>query len=155
MELAHFLSLIQYEVLKSFDFSGQMQSELNQETNSEIQLALEAVDVEIPLIFDTAQKKINIKDIPAKSSGIASVGITQIDVPFTRDIQKTMQSAGALNLASVPKKTAKRAKAKAPKDTVLGDVVNVSVANPASKRDESFDPNLIGKIRLVIKPVIK
>ena len=38
---------------------------------------------------------------------------------------------------------------------IVGDIINVKVANPDMKKDDSFDSSLIGKIKISIKPVLK
>ena len=62
MELSYFISMLQYEVLKSFDFSKEFQNEIEEEVNSQIQLSIDCAEIEIPLIFNSSKKEVKLKD---------------------------------------------------------------------------------------------
>ena len=51
MELSYFISMLQYEVLKSFDFSKEFQNEIDEEINSQVQLSIDNAEIENSLSF--------------------------------------------------------------------------------------------------------
>lgn len=153
MELSYFLSMMQYEVLKSFDFNSLMQDEMKTSSDSLIQLAIETAEIEIPVIFNSSEKEIKIdQDLDEKESSVKS----NIEFPFSTSIKnlkieksKKLLKNDVMNYQTSKKKSVDK------KTTVTGHVIGVNVANPNSKIDDSFDSSLIGKIKLVIKPVLK
>lgn len=159
MELSYFLSMVQYEVLKSFDFNSYMQDELGDAAESPIQLAIQAAEVEIPVLFDTKEKEIDLKKIDQYIANHSKHMKTNIEIPFSSSISKLKvdlnnpkgkqaEHSGSKKQKGIDKSGKSSTKQK-------GRVISVQVANQRSKIDETFDPNLIGKIKLIIKPVVK
>jgi hypothetical protein len=142
MELSHFLSLAQYEVLKSFDFSSFMQDEEQDNTSAQIQLALESVELEIPLIFDTTTKELDLVELKKENHRTK----THIDLPFNTNVSM-------MKLNQPLKQDAK--KAKGAKDKVKGETITVEVANAKTKEDSNLDSSNIGRIKVIIKPMLK
>lgn len=158
MELSYFLSMVQYEVLKSFDFNSLMQDEMKVASDSPIQLAIEAAEIEIPVIFNSSVKEIKIENSDISDDKESSVK-SNISFPFSTSIKdlKIEKSKMMLKKEVMDYKISqKKATTKKNTDkTITGHVIDVEVANPNSKRDDSYDAGLIGKIKLIIKPVVK
>ncbi|AFL82012.1 hypothetical protein Aeqsu_2557 [Aequorivita sublithincola DSM 14238] len=147
MELSNFISMIQYEILKSFDFASIMQDNIQENETTKIQLAIETAEVEIPLIFDSKKITTTLKNDKLDNKYIAK---TSIDIPFNTDLSKLkVQKPSMVNLDSVKKSSAIRS------TKTEGDVILVKIANSDSKKDSDFDKSLIGKIKLTIKPILK
>jgi hypothetical protein len=86
MELSYFLSMVQYEVLKSFDFNSLMQDEMKVASDSPIQLAIEAAEIEIPVIFNSSVKEIKIENSDISDDKESSVK-SNISFPFSTSIK--------------------------------------------------------------------
>jgi hypothetical protein len=172
MELSHFVSMVQYEILKSFDFSKYLQDEIETEVDQPIQLAIEVAEVKIPLVFDIGEKTFNVDEISKEIEERNLYTKTHLDMPFSKNISDLKigknlphkMSAKPANLKEVEASAQKVKNPKTPtkvdsnsdnEEMTTGNTIEVQVANPSSKRDEGFDASLIGFIRLVIKPVIK
>ncbi|WP_042492017.1 hypothetical protein [Aequorivita sublithincola] len=139
--------MIQYEILKSFDFASIMQDNIQENETTKIQLAIETAEVEIPLIFDSKKITTTLKNDKLDNKYIAK---TSIDIPFNTDLSKLkVQKPSMVNLDSVKKSSAIRS------TKTEGDVILVKIANSDSKKDSDFDKSLIGKIKLTIKPILK
>lgn len=169
MELSYFISMVQYEVLKSFDFNTYLQNEIETDEQAQIQLAIEAAEIEIPLVFGTVEKEINTTDLENQKTGVHERLKTHIDIPFSKkvaDIKYSNSIKADINLTDpsdqpkldkTKKSTAKTKQTSTNEENkkLVGKVVTVEVANQNSKRDEHFDPSVIGKIKLTIKPVTR
>ena len=169
MELSYFISMVQYEVLKSFDFNTYLQNEIETDEQSQIQLAIEAAEIEIPLVFGTLEKEINSSELENQVSEVNKRLKTHIDVPFSKkvaDMKVDNSIKAGINFKDRADQqkldTTKKSTAKLDQNSsndentkLVGKVITVEVANQNSKRDEKFDPSVIGKIKLIIKPVTR
>ena len=84
--LSEFLSLIQFEIQKSFDFSEQLMHELGEDQNHQLQLAIDTIDLDLPVLFELGEAEIAEEpDEPDKSAldnRKAGLAITRLDAPF-------------------------------------------------------------------------
>jgi len=157
MELSHFLSLLQFEVLKSFDYAVQMNNEWG-DTNSPVQLAMDTAEIEIPLMFNCEKKNLNTERLTRILHTDKNIREMKLDFPFNPAIKPmvlckdtTLSEKNIQPQKIKSKKLDKKRKSK----KVKGDVITIQVANQNSKMDKSFDRELIGRIKIVIRPVMK
>lgn len=152
MELAHFLSMVQFEVLKSFEYASQLQEGLNAETGSEIQLGMQGATIEIPVILDTQVKQVDLESIELQTPSNKRVSITHLDMPFSKQLPQLHER---MKVSNGPiKDVNKEEKKKKKKKKINGEVITIKVAGPNTMREEGFDPALVGKISLEIKPIM-
>jgi hypothetical protein len=129
MEIKDFLVMLQYEVQKSFDFVDATKGIKDSEA-SVLHIALEKVEVELPVTFSS--KEIVYK--PAESTHF-SPAVKRLKLPYH---EKTV-----IDKLYLPRKELK------------GSSINVEIIGPNESIDEKYSSELIGRIKVTMKPILK
>ena len=155
MELSYFISMLQYEVLKSFDFTKEFQNEVEKEGDSKIQLSINSAEIEVPIVYSTSKKETKVND--EKDEKDFKIQKTRHELPFNPSVSIWRKKDALGKFKPINKDALRKETNQSKKEVekVEGDIIEVQVANPDMKKDDSFDPLLIGKIKLCIKPVLK
>ena len=134
MELSELLALLHYEIQKSYDFAEHIARGEAGPTTSVLQVALERVELDIPVSIAEGERAFN------RSS---------------KQMQKLPTYAKRFLLPYSPEQLAVIKKGGIPKGEVVGRTLDIQLIGPAEKIDETRNAENIGRLRIVLKPVIK
>jgi hypothetical protein len=121
--------MLQYEVQKSMDFIDATRMTTNPELPS-LHISLESVELELPILLSEADLTFD----PKEYKGTAEV-IKRLEMPYT--------PKNAVERGSIPRKS------------VAGKGVEAQIIGPLEKLDEKVQKEYIGRVKVVLKPVVK
>jgi hypothetical protein len=129
MDLSELVVLLHYEVQKSYDFVEAVSRTEADGNASVLHLALEQVEIDLP------------------------ASLEEVDSIF--DPQKVIELPLSTKLLKVPY-TPESATQKGwlPKKAVIGKAVSVKSVSPIEKPDQRVAAETIGRIRVILKPII-
>ncbi len=129
MEMREFLAMLQFEVQKSFDFVEETKGVKDRDIST-IHIALEKVEVDLPVTF--SPKEISYK--PKELKGIDPI-VKRLRLPFH---ERTVTDKFYI-----------------PRNELKGHSIEVNIIGPNEKLDEKYATELVGRIKVVMKPVLK
>ena len=130
MKFNDLLMLLQYETQKSYDLVDSIAQSGDQKNDLNIRIAMESVEIEIPVIFYEGDAKYDPADNKDQPDNLK-----HFSVPYT---VKTTVNRRVL-----------------PREPVSGKVLETRIIGPPEKTDDNYSAETIGRIRIVLKPVIK
>lgn len=151
LPLSELIALIQFEVQKSFEFSEQLMFDLSGKQESVLQLAVDVVELDLPVRFSMGSRPIGAAT--SVSPVKANLVLQQLDAPFLgRLTADSLRPQEAVDSDVNPSRKVRSAKPEAPKEAkeLLLEVGGEALATGDAKM---MFP--IGKLRLVLKPVMK
>jgi hypothetical protein len=134
MDLSELLGLLQYEVQKSYDFAAELAKAGASPTASVLQVALERVEVDLPVLLSQSEVTFN---------------------RASRDLQPVPTFAKAFRLPYAPERVSLLARGRVPKGEVKGKTLTVELVGPREKLDEETGEERIARLRVVLRPVMK
>ncbi|MFZ5354053.1 MAG: hypothetical protein ACOZCL_15215 [Bacillota bacterium] len=129
MNMHELILMLQYEVQKSLDFIDSTSGKKTDDT-SILHISLERVEMELPISI--SEKEV-IFD-PKALKGMPQV-YKRLQLPYT--------SAAAEGKTYIPKKVVK------------GRGIETKILGPIDKLDDKLEKEFIGRIKVVMKPIIK
>ncbi len=129
MQIHDLLILLQHEVQKSLTFIDETRG-VKDPTMSAIHISLESVEIELPIVMSEAELTWD----PNEFKGLAN-SIKRLKMPYTPE--------SAVTRGQVPRKK------------VLGKVVDAQIVGPIEKIDERTQKEYVGRIKVVLKPILK
>lgn len=130
MNLSELLVLLQYEIQKSYDFVEEITRVEEDKKISVLHLALERIEMELPITLREAYtlfepEKVKELPLPAK----------KLQLPFK---PRTASDRG-----------------KVPEKRFAGKIISAKLIGVADKIDRRAAPERIGRIRLVVRPILE
>ncbi len=159
--------MIQFEVMKSFDFNSVFQQSIKEQEGIPIHLAMECADIEIPVVFNSILSEVDKEQIEDALNINSSAAVT-LDTPYISTIQQintkpAVSSEGEKAPIVTEDASIKKIQKKGKKDPDTGDSeggntisassIGVEIANPEMKLDQNFDSSFLGKIKITIRPI--
>ena len=130
MQLSELLVLLQYEVQKSYDFVHAItRAEVNKDT-SVLHISLERVEIDLPVSLEEREASYNPKQFKSLPEAVK-----RLNVPYSPE--------SAARKIPIPHKEVK------------GKSIHMNIVGPTEKIDETVTKEKIGRIKVVLKPVIK
>jgi hypothetical protein len=134
MDLSELLGLLQYEVQKSHDFAAELARAGASPTASVLQVALDRVEIDLPVVVTEGETTFN---------------------RAARELQSVPTFAKAFRLPYAPERVSSLPRGKVPKGEVRGKTLVVELVGPREKLDEEVREERIGRLRVVLRPVMK
>lgn len=132
MEIAELILLLRNEVQRSYDLIDDSVSENSQ---SGVYISVERMEIDIPVVLSSSKKKVSVSALKKKS-----LIIQKFEMPF--------------RLAAIEKKGKLDYLAKLNQAQMTGDSIHIEVINQSKKTSDVGIEN-IGRIKLVLKPIVK
>lgn len=129
MQIHDLLIMLQHEVQKSLTFIDETRGVKDPEVSA-IHISLESVEIELPI----AMEEVDLTWDPEELKGLPN-SIKRLKMPYTPET--------AVTRGQVPRKK------------VLGKVVDTKIIGPIEKIDERTQKENIGRIKVVLKPILK
>lgn len=133
MEIAELILMLRNEVQRSYDL---IEDSVAENGNSGVYINVERMEIEIPIQMTASQKKVNVAALKKKS-----FNIQKFELPFL--------------LAALEKKGKSDFLEKLNKPEVVGNSIQIEVVNQFDKKDSNLTSQNIGRIRIVLQPVVK
>lgn len=130
MDFSELLNLLHYEVQKSYDFVHAITRAEGDKNTSVLHIALERVEIDLPVTLEERDAVFE----PKKLKGLPKA-VKKLNVPYS---EKT--AADKIHL---------------PRKEVKGKAVSMKIIGPIEKIDERVSKENIGRIKVVLKPIIK
>jgi hypothetical protein len=130
MDLSELLTLLQHEIQKSYDFVEEITRSEEDEDRAVLHIALEKVEIELPIILKEEYQTFDpekIRDLPLPAR--------RLIVPYK------------------PQWTKKRAYV--PEEKYRGKIISAKLVNATEKIDREMDKEKIGRIKVVLKPILE
>ncbi len=133
MEIAELILLLRNEVQRSYDL---IEDSVADNGNTGVYINVERMEIEIPIQMTAIEKKVDVVALKKKS-----FNIQKFELPFNLSaIEKKGKSAFLENLN---------------KPELIGNSIQIEVINQFDKKDPNLTTQNIGRIRLVLQPVVK
>jgi len=129
MQIHDLLIMLQHEVQKSLDFIDETRG-VNDPNTPVIHISLESVELELPIVLSEADLSWDPKEMKG-----APGAVKRLKIPYT--------PATAVERGHIPRKT------------VTGKGINAEVIGPLEKLDEKAQKEYLGRIKVVLKPILK
>jgi len=130
MELSRLVGLIQYEIQKSYDFIEQIAKGGTGTEASVLHVSLERVELDLPVSLSEEELTFNRLELNMPLFGKSFL------MPYAPD-----------KLAQLPKGI--------PRKEFIGSILDVELLNLKDKLDEAIPTEQIGRIKIVLKPILK
>jgi hypothetical protein len=130
MDLSELLILLHYEVQKSYDFVHAITRSEGDKNTSVLHIALEQVEIELPVSLEERDAVFE----PKKFKGLP-IAVKMLNVPYSA------------------KSTSE--KIEIPKKELKGKAIAVKIVGPIEKVDKRFVKENLGRIKVVLKPILK
>jgi hypothetical protein len=129
MEIHDLLILLQHEVQKSLTFIDETRGVKDPEVPA-IHISLESVEIELPIVMSEAELVWDPKELKGQPSAVK-----RLKMPYTPE--------AAVTRGQIPRKE------------VAGRVVEAKIIGPIEKIDERTQKEYVGRIKVVLKPILK
>jgi|GEM_PF-7021617 len=130
MDFSEFLILLHYEVQKCYDFVEAITRVEGNKDISVLHIALEKVEIDLPVSLEGRDVAFD----PKKLEGLPE-SVKMLSVPYT-----------AKSVAE---------KVRLHQEPFTGKAISVKIVGPVEKIDERVVKENIGRIKVVLKPIIK
>ena len=142
MDLSELILLMHHEVQKTYD----LVDIAAKESGSSLHISLERIEIELPASLSEEEVSVAEKDIQH-----LPISLQQFKKPFTVNaFGKFLQVK-----TEVSTKTKSKTKTKAKSATIKGKTIGIKVLGPNDKLNEDLSAEFVGRLRIVLKPVIK
>jgi hypothetical protein len=128
MEIHDLLVLLQHEVQKSLSFIDETRG-VNPEIPA-IHISLESVEIELPIVMS----EVDLIWDPQQLKGTPN-SVKRLKMPYTPE--------AAVTRGQIPRKQ------------VAGKVIDAQIVGPIEKIDERTQKEYVGRIKVVLKPILK
>ncbi len=129
MEIHDLLILLQHEVQKSLSFIDETRGVKDPDIPA-IHISLESVEIELPIVMSEAELIWDPKELKGKPGSVK-----RLKMPYTPE--------AAVTRGQIPRKQ------------VAGKVVDAQIVGPIEKIDERTQKEYVGRIKVVLKPILK
>ena len=129
MEIHDLLILLQHEVQKSLSFIDETRGVKDPDIPA-IHISLESVEIELPIVMSEAELIWDPKELKGKPGAVK-----RLKMPYTPE--------AAVTRGQIPRKQ------------VAGKVVDAQIVGPIEKIDERTQKEYVGRIKVVLKPILK
>lgn len=133
MEIAELILMLRNEVQRSYDL---IEDSISDSGQAGVYINVEKMEIDIPVLLKKGEKKINVKALKSKS-----FTIQKFEIPF--------------ELEAIEKKSKSEYLKRLSQNEVVGNTIQIELLNQFDKKDSSLTADNIGRIRLVLHPVIK
>ncbi len=151
LPLSELVALIQFEVQKSFEFSEQLMFDLSGSQASVLQLAVDVVELDLPVRFSMGTIPTVVAAQPKAIK--ANLVLQQLDAPFLGRLTADALRKGATEQS--PAGAAKKSPATKLPTPKLSQQLLVEIGGDTPLTSEAKAPQPMGRLRLVLKPVLK
>ena len=129
MDFSELLILLHYEVQKSYDFVHAITRADGDKNTSVLHIALERVEIDLPVSLEERDAVFD----PKKFKGLPKA-VKMLNVPYSAKL------------------TAE--KIQIPRKEVRGKAISMKIVGPIEKIDESVVKENLGRIKVVLKPIL-
>jgi hypothetical protein len=129
MEIHDLLVLLQHEVQKSLSFIDETRGVKDPEIPA-IHISLESVEIELPIVMS----EVDLIWDPQQLKGTPN-SVKRLKMPYTPE--------AAVTRGQIPRKQ------------VAGKVIDEQIVGPIEKIDERTQKEYVGRIKVVLKPILK
>jgi hypothetical protein len=151
LPLSELIALIQFEVQKSFEFSEQLMFDLSENQASVLQLAVDVVELDLPVRFSMGAKAVDTFNQPTATK--TNLVLQQLDAPFLgRLTAEALRTAIPVDDVNSGAKRARAAKPSIPKEAKQ---LLIEVGGETQAAIDAKASHPLGRLRLVLKPVLK
>jgi len=134
MELSELIGLLKYEIQKSYDFSTNLARKDIDDNTSVINIELEKIEFDLPLLL--TEKEVEFNRADKKHQGLPKFA-KLFRMPFLPE-----------RLSNIPA-------GRVPKGTIKGRIIDVDLIGPTENIDDSITKEIITRMKIVLKPVLK
>lgn len=129
MEIHDLLILLQHEVQKSLSFIDETRGVKDPDLPA-IHISLESVEIELPIVMSEADLIWDPQELKGKPGAVK-----RLKMPYTPE--------AAVTRGQIPRKQ------------VAGKVIDAQIVGPIEKIDERTQKEYVGRIKVVLKPILK
>lgn len=129
MEIHDLLILLQHEVQKSLSFIDETRGVKDPDLPA-IHISLESVELELPIVMSEADLIWDPQELKGKPGSVK-----RLKMPYTPE--------AAVTRGQIPRKQ------------VVGKVIDAQIVGPIEKIDERTQKEYVGRIKVVLKPILK
>lgn len=129
MEIHDLLILLQHEVQKSLSFIDETRGVKDPDLPA-IHISLESVEIELPIVMSEADLIWDPQELKGKPGSVK-----RLKMPYTPE--------AAVTRGQIPRKQ------------VVGKVIDAQIVGPIEKIDERTQKEYVGRIKVVLKPILK
>lgn len=129
MEVHDLLILLQHEVQKSLSFIDETRG-VKDPNLPAIHISLESVEIELPIVMSEADLIWDPQELKGKPGSVK-----RLKMPYTPE--------AAVTRGQIPRKQ------------VAGKVIDAQIVGPIEKIDERTQKEYVGRIKVVLKPILK
>jgi len=129
MKVHDLLIILQHEVQKSLDFIDETKG-LKDPSIPAVHISLETVEIELPLTFTEVDAKWDPKEMKGNPAAVK-----RLEIPY------------------IPELVAERGQI--PRRELNGKAIETRIIGPVDKLDERTQKEMVGRIKVVLKPILK
>lgn len=133
MEIAELILLLRNEVQRSYDL---IEDSVSDNNHSGVYINVEKMEIDIPIQMSASQKQIDVEELKKKS-----FTIQKFELPFHIEAMDKLAKSTYL-------KSLKSAK-------MSSNSIQIEVVNQTDKKDSQLQASMIGRLRLILQPVVK